>query len=131
MEFVTRVLGAGTEGRIEIKSLGITSEGLRIINILSNFAREIEILSPAGRNHTLIIPEPAVYVIQKILTNPIRKPPEKKNKDIIAVKELLYHIKKSAEHSSKLKEVYDTLSAKQLKVLNQVCTENEINLFEP
>ena len=43
LEFLTRVLGAGTEGRMDIKPLGITSEGLRVINILSNFAREIEV----------------------------------------------------------------------------------------
>ena len=77
----------------------------------------------------MTVPEPAVYVVQKILTNPIRNPPEKKTKDINSVKELLYHIEKSPEHLSKLKEVYNTLAKKQLKILEQVCSENQITSF--
>ncbi len=115
---------------MEIKPLGIVSEGLRVINILANFPREVEAKSPDGKFYKLIVPEPAVYVVQKILTNPIRNPPEKKTKDIVAVKELLYHILQSEEHTAKLKEVYKSLSAKQLKVLKQVCVENGIGTFE-
>ncbi len=128
LEFLTRVLGAGTDGKMAIKPLGITSEGLRVINILSSFAREIEAAGPNGEVYTITIPEPAVYVIQKILTNPIREPQEKKIKDIAAVKELLYHIEKSTNHKIKLNEVYKTLSAKQLKIVKQVCEENQIKL---
>lgn len=128
LEFLTRVLGSGTEGRMNIKPLGITSEGLRVINILSDFAREVEVTGTDCETYTLTIPEPAVYVIQKILTNPIREPPEKKAKDIVAIKELLYHIEKSSEHKTKLNEVYKTLSAKQLKTVNQVCEENQVIL---
>ena len=128
LEFLTRVLGAGTEGRMDIKPLGITSEGLRVINILSNFAREVDVTGSNGEEYNITIPEPAVYVIQKILTNPIREPQEKKAKDIAAVKELLYHIEKSTEHKIKLNEVYKTLSAKQLKTVKQVCEENQIVL---
>lgn len=128
LEFLTRVLGAGTEGRMNIKPLGITSEGLRVINILSDFAREIEVTGSDGEIYTLTIPEPAVYVIQKILTNPIREPQEKKVKDIVAIKELLYHIEKSTEHKIKLNEVYKALSKKQVKTVNQVCKENHIVL---
>ena len=129
LEFLTRVLGSGSDKRMEIKPLGIVSEGLRVINILANFTREVEAKSPDGKLFKLIVPEPAVYVVQKILTNPMRNPPEKKAKDIAAVKELLYHIQQSKEHTAKLKEVYKSLSAKQLKVLSQVCAENGIEVF--
>ena len=128
LEFLTRVLGSGTEGRMKIKPLGITSEGLRVIKIFSNFVREVIVTGTDGESYAITIPEPAVYVIQKILTNPVREPPEKKAKDIEAVKELLYHIEKSAEHKTRLNEVYKTLSAKQIKTLNQVCKENNIIL---
>ena len=86
LEFLTRVLGSGSDKRMEIKPLGIVSEGLRVINILANFPREVETKSPDGKLYKLIVPEPAVYVVQKILTNPIRNPPGKKAKDIAAVK---------------------------------------------
>ncbi len=128
LEFLTRILGAGTEGRMEIKPLGITSEGLRVINILSDYAREVEKQGSDGKIYTITVPEPSAYVIQKILTNPVREPAEKKAKDIAAVKELLYHIEKSVEHKAKLKEVYSKLSPKQSKTVKQVCAENQIIL---
>lgn len=128
LEFLTRVLGAGTEGQIEIKPLGIKSEGLRVINILSDFACEIEKEDNDGNIFTLTVPEPAVYAVQKILTNPQREPPEKKAKDIEAVRELLYHIEKSDYHRTKLKEVYAVLTKKQLKILQTVCQENQLIL---
>lgn len=130
LEFLTRVLGAGTEGKIDIKPLGITSEGLRVINILSNFPRDITVTGLDGNEYDIIVPEPAVYVIQKILTNPIREPMEKKQKDIIAVKEILFHIEQSSEHKSMLKGVYKTLTEKQKKILKQVCEENGIVLSQ-
>ena len=38
---------------------------------------EIEATGSDGEAYTITIPEPAVYVIQKILTNHIREPQEK------------------------------------------------------
>lgn len=130
LEFLTRILGSGTEGKIKIEPLGITSEGLRVINILSNFACNVEKTLDNGEKYTIPVPEPAVYVIQKILTNPTRQPEEKKVKDITAVQELLYHIKKDDYHFAKLKEVYAILSKKQLKIAEAVCLENGIKLFD-
>ena len=55
---------------------------------------------------------------------------EKKQKDIIAVKEILFHIEQSSEHKSMLKGVYKTLTEKQKKILKQVCEENGIVLSQ-
>lgn len=128
LEFLTRILGSGFEKRTLIKSLGIKTEGLRVINILADFLCQVEHKDLQGKTYTLNVPEPAAYVIQKILTNPDREPPEKKAKDIIAIKELVYHIKKSEYHSEKLKDVFDSLSVKQRKIIKTVCNENNIEL---
>ncbi len=128
LEFLTRILGAGEKGITEIKPLGIKSEGLRVLNILSDYPCEVEKTDRDGNLFTLTVPEPAVYVIQKILTNPTREPPEKKTKDIEAVRELLYHISKSDYHTNKLKEVYAQLTKKQLKIVKSVCEEKNLNL---
>ena len=130
LEFLTRTLGAGIEGKITIEPLGIKSECLRVINILSDFACTVNKEFEDGTLCTITIPEPAVYVIQKIITNPIRQPQEKKLKDISAVEELLYHIKKDMYHSEKLKEVYVRLSKKQLKTVESVCMQYGIKLFD-
>ena len=55
LEFLTRVLGSGTDGKINIKPLGIKSEGLRVINILANFPREIEVQGLDGNQYNIII----------------------------------------------------------------------------
>lgn len=107
-----------------IRALGIKSEGLRIINILTDYACEIE-----KNGYHLIIPEPAAYIIQKVLANPTRVPNSKKKKDMLAVEELLVHIKQSEYHSHKLAEIYSTLSAKQLETVSQVLIEHHIKLF--
>ena len=130
LEFLTKVLGAGTEGKIKIEPLGITSEGLRVINILSDFACTVEKILDNGLSYEITVPEPAVYVLQKILTNPTRQPEEKKLKDMSAVQELLYHIKKDEYHSMKLREVHNSLSKKQLKTLESVCSQYGIRLFD-
>lgn len=78
----------------------------------------------------LIIPEPAVYVIQKILTNPERVPKSKRQKDIMAVEELLVHIKQSEYHMKKMKEIYGNLTKKQLATVKKVTEDNFITLFE-
>ena len=128
LEFLTRILGAGNESKIEIKPLGIVSEGLRVINLLAYFPRIVEIKDMKGDDYSITVPEPAAYVIQKILTNPTRNPIEKKIKDIIAVKELIYHIVQSNEHKLILSKVYNTLNPKQKIIVNNVCKENDIQL---
>lgn len=129
LEFLTRVLGAGTRTRTLISPLGIKAEGLRVINILADFACEFEATDTAGKQFTVIVPESAAYAVQKLLTNPDREPPEKKAKDIVAVQELLYHIQRSEYHREKLREVCDSLSKRQTKTLETVCAENNIVLF--
>ena len=79
-------------------------------------------------SETEFIPNPAVYVIQKILTNPIREPFEKKEKDMAAVRELLYHINQSKVHSAKYQEVLETLTKKQLKILDSVKTDYNLDI---
>ncbi len=62
-------------------SLDIKSEGLREINIIADLTIKYR------KNGLLILlPEPAVYIVQKILANPARVPTLKKENDIRFVK---------------------------------------------
>jgi hypothetical protein len=124
LEFLTRVMGSGGKSPYTIRSLGIKSEGLRVINILSDYVCEIE-----KHGYKILLPEPAAYVIQKILTNPVRTPKYKRENDILSVEELLIHIKKSKYHQGVLEDVYGSLSKKQLEVVSKVTKENYIELF--
>jgi len=124
VEFLTRAIGSASKMSYPIRALGIKSEGLRIINILADYACEIE-----QNGYSLIVPEPAAYIIQKVLANPTRVPNSKKQKDMLAVEELLVHIKQSEYHSFKLAEIYSSLSAKQIETVSQVLIEHHIKLF--
>jgi len=125
IEFLTRSIGNASKLSYPIRALGIKSEGLRIINILADYACEIE-----RNGYNLIVPEPAAYIMQKILANPTRSPISKKVKDMIAVEELLVHIKQNDYHSSKLTEIYRKLTLKQLNIAHRVVTEYHIELFK-
>ena len=66
----------------------------------------------------------------KILANPERVPKSKREKDIMAIEELLVHIKQSDYHMNKMKEIYSHLTKKQIAIVKKVTEENFIELFE-
>ena len=123
IEFLTKVIGSGAQSSYLIRSLGIKAEGLRIINILDDFATEV-----TTNGYTIIVPLPSAYVVQKLLANPTRVPASKKEKDIAAVVNLLEHIKISDKHRQDLERVVMTLTPKQRKVLDSVTQVNHIDL---
>jgi hypothetical protein len=123
IEFLTKVIGSGAETSYLIRALGIKAEGLRIINILDDFAAEV-----TQNGYTVIVPTPSAYIIQKLLANPTRVPANKKEKDIASVLNLLDHIKASEKHRNDLNRVISSLTAKQKKVLDEVTKTYKIDL---
>jgi len=123
VEFLTRVVGSGTERIYEIPSLGIKAEGLRVINMLSDYPLEL-----CCNGYTVTVPEPAAYVLQKLLANPTRKPTYKKEKDINAIRALLVQIKQSEYDTMRLKSIFAELTVKSQKIIERVCAENYIGL---
>jgi len=123
IEFLTKVIGSGSRSVYTIEGLGIKAEGLRIINILDDFATEVN-----QNGYTVIVPLPAAYVVQKLLANPTRVPVSKREKDIAAVVNLLEHIKASEKHKQDLNRIIGTLLPKQRKVLESVTKAYGIDL---
>lgn len=123
IEFLTKVIGSGAQSSYLIRALGIKAEGLRIINILDDFATEV-----TQNGYTVIVPLPSAYVIQKLLANPTRVPANKKEKDIAAVINLLEHIEASEKHRQDLRHVIDSLTVKQRKTLDEVTNQYNIRL---
>jgi len=110
LEFITRVLGKG-QATYKIPSIGIEAEGLRIVNILADYPLKI-----LCNSHEIVVPEPEAYVLQKLLTNPTRTPESKKEKDMLAVRELLKHINKG-----RTCQIFDDMPKKSQKIVNSVC----------
>ncbi|MCE5189857.1 MAG: nucleotidyltransferase domain-containing protein [Eubacteriales bacterium] len=123
IEFLTKVIGSGSQSVYLIKGLGIKAEGLRIINILDDYATEV-----TRNGYRITVPLPAAYVVQKLLANPTRVPASKKAKDIASVLNLVEHIKASKKHREDLNRVLSGLTQKQRIVLDKVVKENNIDL---
>ena len=123
IEFLTKVIGSGSQSVYLIKGLGIKAEGLRIINMLDDYATEV-----MRNGYKITVPLPAAYVVQKLLANPTRVPASKKAKDIASVLNLLDHIKASEKHRRDLELVLSGLTEKQRAVLDKVVKENNIYL---
>jgi hypothetical protein len=124
IEFLTKVFGSGARSVYFIAGLGIKAEGLRIINILDDFATEV-----SQNGYTVIVPMPSAYVVQKLLANPTRVPASKREKDISSVVNLLDHIKASEKHRQDMQKVIATLTPKQRKVLDSVTQANRFELI--
>ena len=124
IEFLTKVFGSGARSVYLIAGLGIKAEGLRIINILDDFATEV-----TQNGYTVIVPLPSAYVVQKLLANPTRVPASKREKDIASVVNLLDHIKASEKHRQDMQKVIATLTPKQRKVLDSVTQANRFELI--
>lgn len=117
-------MGSEQNGPRKIEAFQIYSEGMRDVNILEPYPMHI-----FAKGYEIVVPEPAVFIIQKLLAYPKRKPDYKKEKDIVAINELLPYVLKSEIHSERLKYIYNVLSDKEQKRVNEVCAERKIELF--
>lgn len=125
LEFLTRTLGSNTDKPTKIEPLNIKSESMRIVNILADYPAEIKY-----RNHKLIVPNPSAFVVQKILTNPTRKPDYKKEKDLDVCERIMQYIRKDDFYLIDFKTIVRNLSKKQSNVFYKVLSDNPIKLID-
>lgn len=124
ISFLSRTMGSEQNGPRKIEAFQIYSEGMRDVNILEKYPMHV-----AVNDYDIVVPEPAVFIMQKLLVYPNRKPEYKREKDIVAINELLPYVLKSEIHSERLKYIYNVLSDKEQKRVNEVCAERKIELF--
>ena len=80
------------------------------------------------KNHQIIVPEPAVYALHKILIQPHRIPVSKREKDIESVRNLLPHIQKDAMQSQVWSRAVNLLSKREKEILKAVSEVNRLIL---
>jgi hypothetical protein len=122
VEFLVRELGAGQVEPYYVESLGVKAEGLRNMNLLAENAITVEV-----NGYQITIPKPAAYVLEKLYINDYRS--IKKEKDIRAVERILDMIKQSKGETETLLRLFESLSSKQKRKINEVCKEYGIILF--
>lgn len=83
IQFLTPALGRGKDTPYEIKKLNINAEGLRYLVLLRDFKFQM-----TYNDITIWLPEPQAYVFHKILISQKRKNSMKKEKDLMAAKNI-------------------------------------------
>lgn len=122
IEFITRVIGQD-QMYYFIESLGIVAEGLREVNLLQKYSTSI------NRSGVIVnVPEPAAYVIHKILINKKRMKVGKAEKDMRSIKDLINHIMNHPSQRALFVQITQELTKKELTVFKRVCEANEITL---
>lgn len=108
---------------IEVKGLNVVAEALPK-------------MAPAGWNYvqieynglTINIVSPVSFVLQKLLINKERKPENKKEKDIDAVKYILAYVKASNKYSEELKQSLQNYPKKWKKAIFEAAEKYNIAL---
>jgi hypothetical protein len=117
IEFIVRVLGSGNQMYMKIPSIGVKAECLRDVNMLSDYPLIVEL-----KNHTITVPEPEAYILQKLLANPARRE-DKKAKDIQAIRELMNYV-----DMERMQAILGKLSKKHRQTISDVCRMNFIKI---
>jgi len=124
ISFLSRTMGSEQNGPRKIEAFQIYSEGMRDVNILEKYPMHV-----TANDYDIVVPEPAVFIIQKLLVYNNRKPEYKREKDIVAINELLPCILKTELHTRRLHLIFDALTDKEKKRVQEVCAERRIVLF--
>ncbi len=123
IEFLTRQIGAGRDPVIDIPAIGMRGQALRDVNLLAEHPMVLE-----AKEHQILVPEPAVYVLQKILIHPHRVPAWKKEKDLESVRGLMPFIRNIPHDLSCWHEAVSGLSDKERSVLQRVAVEQFLDI---
>ena len=123
VEFLVREMSRGQKEPYKVNSLGVTAEGLRNMEILSNNTFTVTV-----NGFTIIVPRPEAYVLQKLVINQDRKPEYKKEKDIEAVRGVLEAIKQDPVIVARLRDVYNNLTRRQQLKVQNTCQKYNIEL---
>lgn len=118
-EFLVPLVGRPNDTPYEIDELKTNAQRLRFLDILVNYSRKL-----SYENMNIRVPEPAAFVINKLLVSTRRDNPIKKEKDLKAAKELGEYILYDEVQTKLLLTIYNSCSTKNKKTI-----KNTIELY--
>ena len=104
IQFLTPALGRGKDGPYEIRKLNINAEGLRYMTVLRDY-----IFHMIYNDITIWLPEPEAYILHKILISQKRKITAKKDKDLMAAKNIGELCMRFENHGNRLKSIFSEM----------------------
>jgi len=121
IEFLVREMGKGQLAPYRHEYLGVTAQGLRYIDILSENSTVLQL-----RGYLIRVPRPQAYILHKLLINKQRSA-TKQEKDIGAVRDLLAAVSEYPAELSVLQELFDALPKKAQARIKDTCVKNAIH----
>lgn len=120
VEFLVREMGKGQLEPYKHEYLGVTAQGLRHIDLLSEHSIVLHL-----RGYVIHVPRPQAYILHKLLINKQRSA-AKQEKDIEAVKDLLAVMSGYSAELLVLQELFDRLPKKAQAKIKDTCEKNLI-----
>jgi hypothetical protein len=122
LEFLIAELGRGKGNEpYKITQLNINAQGLRFLNLLQSHTIKMKY-----KNLNVTLPEPAAYVLHKLIICERRKNAEKQKRDLLSAKGIGEFLLKNKNQQKKLAEVFNKLPKKWQKNI----TNNSKNISE-
>jgi hypothetical protein len=107
IQFLTPATGRAPDKPKEIKPLNINAEGLTYMKMLQDYKIPV-----TDKGLTVWVPEPAAFVLHKILISPKRKDPGKKEKDLMTAQSIGELCLDYDHHRHRLNEIFTALPKK-------------------
>lgn len=119
IEFLARQIGKPTI-TIKSPSFGIEVETLGHMSMIVDNTIDVKF-----KNLVVIIPDPVAFIIHKMIINKDRG--KKKEKDVVAIKNLIFYMEDNPEYVSKLELVFDKLTKKEKKTVREFISDYNID----
>ena len=107
---------------VKSEALGIMVESLGNMNVIVNNTIRVKY-----NNINLSIPDPIAFVFHKILINSKRG--VKKEKDKLAIQNLLFYIEEVQDSKQKIISIYESLTDKEKKTVKRFIDDNNFDFM--
>jgi hypothetical protein len=124
IQFLTPATGRALNRPKDIKKLNINAESLTYLKMLQDYKTQI-----TDKGLTVWIPEPAAFVLHKILISPKRKNPDKKEKDLMAAQSIGELCLSYDHHRDRLSEIFAALPKKWRRTIADILKSISPDLF--
>lgn len=126
LEFLIADLGKGKGNEpYQIPKLHINAQGLRFLNLLQSHTINVKYL-----DITVVVPEPAAYVLHKFIIYERRSSKGKQLRDLLSAKEIGEFLLKNKTQKKKILDIFSSLPKKWRKTILRNMEDNSELLFK-
>jgi len=126
LEFLIADLGKGKGNEpYRIPKLHINTQSLRFLNLLQSHTIKVKYL-----DITVVVPEPAAYVLHKFIIYERRSSKEKQLRDLVSAKEIGEFLLENKTQKKKILDIFNSLPKKWQKAILRNLEDNSKLLFD-